>query len=650
MKQTNVFLKAVVLIAVTIPFICMAQEGRAATFTVNSSLDLQDDAPGDGNCRTAFVTRPCTLRAAITEANALPGDDIITLPAGIFQIALSGTDDNANAGGDFDITPGVTINGAGAGNTFIQAASAGTAFEAVLHFVQGGILDLGRTSTVSGVTIRNGFNGANIGERANVRLNSVTLSNNNRGGILLQGGNLTTNNSLITNNFWDRVGGAGLYITSGNATLNNTIISFNTIQSSVRAAAFGGGVRIDNGWLSLNNSSINNNTVTVTDPAASASGGGIAMLAGTVIFTDSQVTKNVAAATGGGASNGGGIDITNDSLVFTSLTLDRTYIGGNLAGVAGGIRRAGISMLEINQSAIINNEGTASGGGFFNIAASNDTNNILINNSTIAENKTNGFGGGIQNSPVSTFTSARINVNFTTIARNVANQDNAGTESGGGIFNSGLFAGINLKSSIVADNTVGTGGANPDISGSFTSQGYNHVENLGSANFVNTTGDATGTDPSLGALIANGSNSVFIPATNSPVIDGIPNGTNGCGAAPFNVDQRGAARPTDSNNDSDAACEKGSAEIFSPTAASVTVSGRVLTPKQRGIVGAIVYLTDSHGNTRIVRTNAFGYYRFDEVSAGETYLFNVFSKSYQFTPQVITVTEEITELYFIVEN
>ena len=63
-------------------------------------------------------------------------------------------------------------------------------------------------------------------------------------------------------------------------------------------------------------------------------------------------------------------------------------------------------------------------------------------------------------------------------------------------------------------------------------------------------------------------------------------------------------------------------------------------------MNATVILTDSNGNTRATRTGSFGYYRFDEVEAGQTYIFNVSSRRYSFAPQVVTVTEDLTELNF----
>lgn len=67
-----------------------------------------------------------------------------------------------------------------------------------------------------------------------------------------------------------------------------------------------------------------------------------------------------------------------------------------------------------------------------------------------------------------------------------------------------------------------------------------------------------------------------------------------------------------------------------PTAAEVTVSGRVANYRGRGISGAIVRMTDGGGVVRWARTTSFGYYRFDNVASGETYVFTVKAKRYEF--------------------
>ncbi len=81
-------------------------------------------------------------------------------------------------------------------------------------------------------------------------------------------------------------------------------------------------------------------------------------------------------------------------------------------------------------------------------------------------------------------------------------------------------------------------------------------------------------------------------------------------------------------------------------AASVEVSGQVLTQSGRGISSARVIITDQSGDSRTVMTSSFGYFRFTEVQAGETYIISVVSKRYHFAPQVLNITEELTNLNF----
>ena len=80
---------------------------------------------------------------------------------------------------------------------------------------------------------------------------------------------------------------------------------------------------------------------------------------------------------------------------------------------------------------------------------------------------------------------------------------------------------------------------------------------------------------------------------------------------------------------------------FSPTAAEVSITGRVLTPDGRGLRNAGVVLTAMSGETRSALTGPFGYYRFAAVPSGETYVINVVSKQYVFTEQVLFLSGEL---------
>jgi hypothetical protein len=84
---------------------------------------------------------------------------------------------------------------------------------------------------------------------------------------------------------------------------------------------------------------------------------------------------------------------------------------------------------------------------------------------------------------------------------------------------------------------------------------------------------------------------------------------------------------------------------LAPTEATASVSG-VVSANGSGVAGAIVTMTPTTGQTRFVRTNSFGYFRFDEVDTGGLYVFQVSHKRFAFEPQVITVNGELTGLIF----
>lgn len=83
------------------------------------------------------------------------------------------------------------------------------------------------------------------------------------------------------------------------------------------------------------------------------------------------------------------------------------------------------------------------------------------------------------------------------------------------------------------------------------------------------------------------------------------------------------------------------------TAAAVSVSGRVMNPYNQGLVNAIVTLADETGAIRTARTSSFGYYTFDGVPAGRTYIARVDSRRYTFDAQVVQVFDNLTDVDFV---
>lgn len=91
------------------------------------------------------------------------------------------------------------------------------------------------------------------------------------------------------------------------------------------------------------------------------------------------------------------------------------------------------------------------------------------------------------------------------------------------------------------------------------------------------------------------------------------------------------------------------AEQFAPTSANVSVSGRAATADGSGIAYVAVTLIDANGNHRQALTNSFGYYRFEDVAAGQTYTIGVSNRRWVFADatRMINVDEELTGIDFI---
>ncbi|MCB9422807.1 MAG: tandem-95 repeat protein [Ardenticatenaceae bacterium] len=241
------------------------------------------------------------------------------------------------------------------------------------------------------------------------------------------------------------------------------------------------------------------------------------------------------------SSNGGGINNAG-TLVLSYSTVAQNAIASGGVTNGGGIHNSGV--MTITHSAIISNTNagtTARGGGVAGTAG-----RLAILNSTISGNNSNIWGGGVHNTGSST-----LLIDHSTIARNTAV-----TFWGGGLLVENNTA-VTIKNSILAENEDNSGPRECYYFGTApTSQGYNVVENRGNCPF-NAAGDVTAQDAHLGTFGNSGG-----PATdytgqptdpngqatwtiallsNSPAIDRIPNGVNGCTLTHF-TDQRGYVR------------------------------------------------------------------------------------------------------------
>ena len=223
--------RAVLVSAILATCLALAAPASAAQLTVNALSDGVDASPGDGTCRTAAGT--CTLRAAVQEADASNAADTITLPAGrlqlgrplVFPLPSQTADlelDPAN--GDLDVTGTVTIRGAGADRTTIDAGRHDRAFD----------IELGANAVISDLTITNGD-----ATKADKTPADIAL-----GGAILNNSTLALERVALIGNKSD--GGGGVFtIPLTKFSIRDSLVANNT-------AVEGGGLRLDSGGLVLN--------------------------------------------------------------------------------------------------------------------------------------------------------------------------------------------------------------------------------------------------------------------------------------------------------------------------------------------------------------------------------------------------------------
>ena len=222
-----------------------------------------------------------------------------------------------------------------------------------------------------------------------------------------------------------------------------------------------------------------------------------------------------------------------------------------------------------------------------------------------------------------------------------------------GSINHRFLSDTNINSIFAGNTTSGTGA---DMSGTFTSGGYNLVGvGAGSTGFTNgVLADQVGTAgspiaPLLQPLAANGGPT--LTHALSPLSPARDKGSAGGG---LTVDQRNVARPYDDPGIANATGGNGSDigafEAQTLAAAGASISGRVTTADGRGIGRVSVVLTGgSLAVPRYALTSPFGYFRFDEAETGLTYIVTVASKQYAFdqVSRVVTLADEAADIDFV---
>ena len=331
------------------------------TLVVNVTDDFTDANPGDGVCESQTGMEDCSLRAAIQESNAWPGQDTIVLPAGYYSLSLVGTDEDAAATGDLDITDALVISGAGSAGVIVDADYSDRVFD---------VWSTGDV-TLAGLQIQYGYLYLSDGGGLRHNHGHLTLQD-----VIVQNNYAFCGSQTLSANGGFAGAGGGIASFSGQLDLQNVIL-----QNNVSDCGFGG-LFVNSSQVTITASSLLSNTSTYQD------GGAIYNVAGHVHLLDSTVRANQAGSNGGGVLNAAG----------GSMVIEASTLSGNLAFAnGGGIANAG--ELHMVNSTVSGNASHGDGGGLFAATgASNDLINVtLVANQADATGEDLGNGGGIFN-------------------------------------------------------------------------------------------------------------------------------------------------------------------------------------------------------------------------------------------------------------
>ena len=355
---------------------------------------------------------------------------------------------------------------------------------------------------------------------------------------------------------------------NGNITLRSAIEAANNLSGTNSVILPGGNITLTLGTIPI----AAGDTLTVAPSSPTVISGNNQSTAFTLAQGSTMTLSNVViedgrAAQGGGIFNAGNLTLS-DATVTTNLaigangTASTTVNGGN--GEGGGIFNAGSGTLTLTNTVIENNMaqgGSAASGGSGGLGLGGglflSSGSITVTNSTLSGNEAN-IGGAIA------VDGGSLILTNDTLADNavvVSGNDTSGAAVGGGLFNEGSSDSIQLTNVTVTGNTSGitnetnagtidvlntiiAGNSSGDVSGTFTSSGFNLIGNASGSTGFGASGDLVGTagnplNPLLGTLGNYGGTTQTIPLLpGSAAING---GTGPNSRVP-NTDQRGKPR------------------------------------------------------------------------------------------------------------
>lgn len=442
-----------------------------------------------------------------------------------------------------------------------------------------------------------------------------------------------------------------------NITGGTVILEKMTITNGKSPTSGSTSTRHGGGFMNVSNLTLNN--VIVSNNAGDSAGGGIADISvGDSI--NSTVTNNISNDTTGG---GGGVLIYYS---FNKLNLLNTIIAGNFNSLAPDIAVGSSAGTYVSQgnNIIGNNKGTPSTS-FTNGPNDQIGSNTMPINALLE--------------PLGNYGGVILAITGETIQTHALLSNSLAVDAGNDCVKTSTCTGLNPQENLTADergaNRVGTVDIGafeynttdftaalpagktgqpysqtivPDTT--YNGAAYNYcydgtlppgLTGIAQCKQANANSSEKNGNPAK-AVDSNARGSSKIDAPSAPtalVISGTP--TTG-GTYTFSITATGNGGSGTTNY---SLIITGNA----PTAAQISIGGRATTSTGRGIRNIFVRLTDGNGNVRFAYTTTFGYYRFANLEAGETYVITAKGKRFEFAQpsQVLNATEDASDVNFV---
>ncbi|MBK6589019.1 MAG: right-handed parallel beta-helix repeat-containing protein [Acidobacteria bacterium] len=521
-------------------------------------------------------------------------------------------------------------------------------------------------------------NGVIVDGRQNTLTNNV-ISGNTLVGLQIQDNqNTIENNRIGTNAVGDAANGngdGGMLVLSSNNTISNNTVSANE-----------GGIAIardpERPTILANNNTLRGNTVG-TNRAGTAGLGG--QIAGIIIANGSQ--NNVIGGTSAGASNvisgnaQTGIFLqlgeSQGAVPPTDNKIQGNFIGTNISGTAA---------IPNGQDGIVLSTATRTLIGGFgadmpaarNTISGNGRNGIsLVNGANLNRISGNYIGtkGDGQTALGNTERGIRVGVSVSgtiiggpeqnagnTIAFNGSNGISLTNDAG----NNNIIDPNRIFGNVLAGIDIGENGFTPNDPAD-ADIGPNKLQNYPTMTLALVGGDlivsyqvdsapqhstygGSGIYVEFFEADATGAGQNFLGSDHYLLSD-YTNGTPGIrqknlgNAAALGI--VAGDRLTATATDADGNSSEFTPAVNGPGASPVTVGGRVTTPTGLGLRNATVSMIDPLGVRRTATTSSFGLYSFTNVAAGVSYTITVSSKRYRFSPRVMVISDNLSNIDFV---